>query len=825
MKLISLKLKHFRQHRESSIHFLEGMTAIVGANGSGKTTILEAITYAIYGVARNKKETIRHLYAEGKKFAVELVFVFNDRRYRVLRTENKAELWETSGPEEVRLAEGLKDVTRKCQSLLRLNYHQFINSFCAEQKRLKFLDFESERLRDEIAKMLGYDRLKTAADSCKKSYTESRSRAAGLEQGMGDPGQAEERLKVARREEAQQTRELGDARARRDDLAKGEEAARVQRDRAVCYLDLERRMMELRGKGEGLRKGVEAARKELEKARREADEYAKLADVQIEVERLVKEIEQLEAQRRAAEERRKVEALVKEATTRIARMETAFGQMVKPDIDSASREVERALQALHAAKQREREAQNAWEGEKRDAQGALQSARTELELEKGRLDRAESMAARGLCPECDQPIGADYHARLTERRSRVAELERLAQAALNRVGSLEATPGAVVEARKANEAADEAHRTAQGAYESAKYALAAYQKASEELERERNDHRNLLQQLAALPADFDEAAWKKKVDRREELDGPYRQRLALAHAPERLREAEANLEEAEATFAEAKTERDRILEELGQLGYASKDEAQAALEAYNLLDKNLAAASERLRAAEDGLRKAQAEVVSAEKQLDDIRRTKEALDQVRSEALHYKVTGQELDTLRERLNQEIRPELESRAGDNLSALTDGRYPRIRLGENFEATIFDGDLTKTVISGGEEDVLAISLRLALAELIQERHGVPLSLLILDEVFGSLDESRRSNVLERLLALKGRFDQILVISHIEEINQVADRCLFVRLDPESRSSVVSDVLGGQEPVPEATTLFDSAAVEIESLDASRAPELES
>jgi exonuclease SbcC len=67
---------------------------------------------------------------------------------------------------------------------------------------------------------------------------------------------------------------------------------------------------------------------------------------------------------------------------------------------------------------------------------------------------------------------------------------------------------------------------------------------------------------------------------------------------------------------------------------------------------------------------------------------------------------------------------------------------------------------------------------------------MALLSLDEVFGSLDVDRRACVMDRLSALKGRFEQILVISHIEEINQVADQCLYLSRDPQTRSTIVSD-----------------------------------
>jgi exonuclease SbcC len=81
-----------------------------------------------------------------------------------------------------------------------------------------------------------------------------------------------------------------------------------------------------------------------------------------------------------------------------------------------------------------------------------------------------------------------------------------------------------------------------------------------------------------------------------------------------------------------------------------------------------------------------------------------------------------------------------------------------------------------------------MRLALARLITERAGQPLSLLILDEVFGSLDSDRRQNVLTLLNNLRDWFEQILIISHIEEINEAADRTLYVVRDERTRTSQI-------------------------------------
>src|SRR5918993_2513298 len=96
MRLNSLRLCNFRQHADSYITFDGGLTGIIGANGSGKTTILEAIAWALYGqdAARGKKETIRSLRAgPNAKVRVELDFELGGHRYLVTRGLTQAELF------------------------------------------------------------------------------------------------------------------------------------------------------------------------------------------------------------------------------------------------------------------------------------------------------------------------------------------------------------------------------------------------------------------------------------------------------------------------------------------------------------------------------------------------------------------------------------------------------------------------------------------------------------------------------------------------------------------------------------------------------------
>jgi len=96
MQINRIRLCNFRQHAGTHITFDSGLTGIIGANGSGKTTILEAIAWALYGqdAARGKKETIRSLRAgPNARVKVELDFELGGHRYRVERGLTHAELY------------------------------------------------------------------------------------------------------------------------------------------------------------------------------------------------------------------------------------------------------------------------------------------------------------------------------------------------------------------------------------------------------------------------------------------------------------------------------------------------------------------------------------------------------------------------------------------------------------------------------------------------------------------------------------------------------------------------------------------------------------
>jgi len=150
--------------------------------------------------------------------------------------------------------------------------------------------------------------------------------------------------------------------------------------------------------------------------------------------------------------------------------------------------------------------------------------------------------------------------------------------------------------------------------------------------------------------------------------------------------------------------------------------------------------------------------------------------------------------LRTDLNAQLRPDLSDLASGYLRDLTNGRYTDLELDEDYVATMVDAGESRPVISGGEEDLLNLALRLAISQMIADRAGQPLSLLVLDEIFGSLDEERRASVLDLLRSLADRFPQVVLITHIESVREGFDRVIRVDFDTERGTSLVRDEAAG-------------------------------
>jgi DNA repair protein SbcC/Rad50 len=791
VKLLRLKLENFRQHRDSEIQFRDGMTAIVGVNGSGKTTILEAITFALYGVQREKKESIKFYWAgEKSKVRVTLDFEFEGRRYTLDRTSNDASLVDTTEA-AVTKATGIREVKAACERLLRLTYDQFKNSFCAEQKHLTFLQFNTDtRRQEQVAKMLGFDRLKSAADRARERGKIFRGISEQLAATMGDIKELRSDLKAASDElklkssVGKQMLELA------TELEKQLPAIEERKSLADEFFRLTNEANVFASNAEALKDSRKRGEETVAKAGEDVRKLRELTPVLSEYEKLEESLKQLQALREQELDQEKIQSEVDRLEAEITILAARVEGLKCAEVETLRAKLNRQTASHQAANLAVHQAVAEWNKAKQTAQANLSIAATELKQGSAALEKARALADKGFCPECGQPTTASFEDKLKALAQDLKLLAAKNEEAESAFSSVAMRPKSVVVAEEAAYAAEKECETARTDLTAAEKIASELKVLGEDLEGKRARIAEQKAQLSKSIPLYNRELHLEQEARLRALRPKREECLKLSGADNALKEAEAAFEAAKAEIEAAKSSYKALILERSRLPFESAEKAKEAVVHFESTRHRLMETKSQSQHAVALVKLCESRVAQVQERIAAYEQAEENVREGKLQALLHETAEKELKLLREALNAEIRPDLADRACENLSLLTNGRYSFLELDEEFNPTVFEDGIPKPVISGGEEDVVALALRMALSELIQERQGRPMSLLILDEVFGSLDAERRQAVLERLQSIKGRFAQILVISHIEEINQVADQCIFLTRDEETRSTVVGD-----------------------------------
>ena len=133
------------------------------------------------------------------------------------------------------------------------------------------------------------------------------------------------------------------------------------------------------------------------------------------------------------------------------------------------------------------------------------------------------------------------------------------------------------------------------------------------------------------------------------------------------------------------------------------------------------------------------------------------------------------------LMSRIRSSLSYKTGILLGNLTRGKYPIVELDDEYNIKIKDGNDNFGIdrFSGGEIDLVNLCLRIAISNELAERAGNSTDgFIVLDEIFGSQDSERKTNILEQMLTLENQFKQIILITHIEDVRDKLPYVLFIK-----------------------------------------------
>lgn len=190
MKLVSLRLRNFLSYLDSGVIDFSGsdVFCLTGANGQGKSALLDAITWALFGQARGGSRNQERLISDGSDRAeVELIFELDGSTYRIVRSRTKAKaeaqfMVDSDGAWKTLAGDTLTETNTNIESALRLNCETLVASaFFVQGMAEDFVNRTKTKKHEIFAKLLGldvYGDLEEVARGIAKSAAQKRKAAA-----------------------------------------------------------------------------------------------------------------------------------------------------------------------------------------------------------------------------------------------------------------------------------------------------------------------------------------------------------------------------------------------------------------------------------------------------------------------------------------------------------------------------------------------------------------------------------------------------------------------------------------------------------------------
>jgi len=843
---VSLQLSGFLSYKQPvTVDFTQfDLACISGANGAGKSSLLDAITWALFGQARRRDDTIINS-SVGSSAEVIFIFDYEGRRYRIQRgkTANKPTLLEftvqeADGKWRAMTEHSVRETEERIVQTLRMDYETFTNaSFFLQGRADQFAQQRPGDRKRILTNVLGLEVWESyrdaAAERRKRQENELTAVDAQLEEINAELGEeAQRRSNLRQLEEA--LAQAGDLRKVQESLLESERSRAAALEQQKSMVDLMRNqavsarqrwqersdlLVERRGELAANQAQVSATA-EIEAA------YKRWQDLRAEVERrdaLAANFNQYQQQRAAPvtaiqTDRARLEqelAGLQIQSRQVSDLQQEL-QELEAKLNTSESELNRLTTRLNKREELEEQRQQRVQ-EQADAQAENKRLRDEMNLLSERIEKLEH-ATGATCPLCGQPLSpedrqahiADLRQKGTEMGDRFRQNQQLVAnnntllaqltAEVNDLRQVEAD----LRQQQARHAALLSHHDQNTRRVTDWQAGGAVRCIDLQRLIDTDDYaheaRAELSRVDAALRDLGYDAAAHDALRRDEL--------AARTSQDRLRALEAS----RAALAPLEREIASLAKQLkADEKEASAFEAQfaEAAQRYN----SDAAALPNLNSIEDQLRDLQQRENQLRLQVGGAHQQVEVLKAVRARqktlAAQRETTTRQIAQLKllERafgkdgvpalLIEQALPEIETQANEILDRLSSGtmsvRFATQRdykdknrddKRETLDILISDAAGTREyeLFSGGEAFRVNFAIRLALSRVLAQRAGARLQTLVIDEGFGSQDADGRQRLIEAINLVRPDFEKILVITHLEELKDAFPARVEVEKTPQ-------------------------------------------
>ncbi|MGD2104500.1 MAG: SMC family ATPase, partial [Anaerolineae bacterium] len=809
-------------YREAVLDFTGiHVACLAGDNGAGKSALLDAVTWALWGHSRLGARGDDDLIRLGQdSMRVEFTFRLQDDLYRVLRRREADARSRTMLDFQVRdegrwrtLVEGGVRATQgRIEDMLRLDHDTFVNSSFLRQGRADEFTVKTAAERKRVlGDILGLDRWATYEDRVKQRLREIETeieaislRLEEIDAELDRRPEYQAQLEAAQAAVAELSEALEEARSAYQQV---EEARTELRHLEAQLADQEERIARAQRELEGLAEerhdreerlaGFEQLVEDREQIEAGYRAYRQAVDRERELGDMLRQSVQLDERRRA------LTSKISEACHKLKARREILDQRIeelegrRPDEElleereevraklehlerlSDSREAARDDLARIAERQAELRARN-------------EGLKHEMEALKERINLLNQADAE--CPLCEQPLTKDHRLELLDQieeegntkadayrtnRAAIEELSEQTSALERQIEGSDRELRELAALQRQAAALDERIEQGQQAEKELKEARAALADVEGRL-RDEAFAIETRAELESVLAEAEDLGYDKEAHeeaRQAVSDGQvFAERKAqLETVEERVEEEHAGLErlaEAEGRWREeleaARQRRDRLAQQSDRLREELEDADEVEEELHRMRAKE-AEARQQLGAAQQRLAACEA---LEEQKANKVGRRQEL---AKEEAIYNDLrTAFGIRGVPAMIIEAAVPEIEAEANQLLSRMTRGRMNvrfdtqrETKAGEVREAleiAISDEVGTRPYenYSGGEQFRVNFAIRVALSKLLARRAGAQLQTLVIDEGFGTQDAQGRQRLVEAINAVRDDFARVLVIT---------------------------------------------------------------
>ena len=450
---VRLRLHNFMCYRGEATLDLSGiqLACLAGDNGHGKSALLDALTYALWGETRARRE--EDLITLGTdEMEVELEFLLGDDRYRVIRKRSKRgrtrlsalelQQWDGEGF-QAQTGTGSRETQARIIALLRMSYDTFINSAFLLQGRAdefaRKAAGERKQVLGEILGLSAYDDYEQKARERVRQLEDETLRLNGeitaIEQELKEKPQREAELARCEREFAQVDAKLHEAEAAlqtlRDEKRELDVKVRQAGEVEQRIASTRRELQQLESDAASKRKTVEMFLARVNDGARISDGFAQLQTIRQRNEALN---ELLKRSVKLSSEQSRLDHAIRESRQllefQLSNAEDKLAALATQIADAEARVPELASARLRLAALNEKEEQRERHREEREALSTelaeLKVANRQLLTHMKGLEEKIALlkSAAAACPVCGQPLSAEEAARLSEQYAREGKQSR-----------------------------------------------------------------------------------------------------------------------------------------------------------------------------------------------------------------------------------------------------------------------------------------------------------------------------------------------------------------------------------------------------------------